>query len=86
MTALPNSMLKTSTAFPAMRTARIAMDQTQMTVLSVQSTTLSCMMACVLKSALKGLTMKMRPKTVKHAIGHARLVLLPLPALSAEMG
>lgn len=78
-------MLKTSTAFPAMETARTAVDQTQTTVLSVQSATMSYMMACVLKSALKGLTMKTRPKTVKHAIGHARLVLLQLPALRAEM-
>lgn len=58
-------MLKTSTAFRAMETARTAMDQTQTTVLSVQSATLSYMMACVLKSALKGLTMKMRQTTVK---------------------
>lgn len=58
-------MLKTSTAFPAMETARTAVDQTQTTVLSVQSATMSYMMACVLKSALKGLTMKTRPKTVK---------------------
>lgn len=84
-TALPTSMLKRNTAFPAMNTARIVMDQTQMTVLSVPSATSSSMVACVLKTAPKGLIMKKRQKIVKHAIGHARLVRLPLPALLAEM-
>lgn len=64
-TALPSSMLKTSTAFPAMQTARIVKGQTQMTALTAAWTPLSSTMACVLKSALKGLTMKKPLKTVK---------------------
>lgn len=84
-TALPNSMLKTNTAFPAIKTARIVMDQTQMIVLSVPSATLSFTVACVFRPVPKGLIMKKRQKIVKHAIGHARLVRLLLPALLAEM-
>lgn len=41
------------------------MDQTQMTVLSVPSATSSSMVACVLKTAPKGLIMKKRQKIVK---------------------
>lgn len=64
-TARLTSTQKTSTAFPAMRTARIAMGQTQTTALSAPSTPLSSTGACVLKSVLKGLTTKKKPMTVK---------------------
>lgn len=64
-TALPNSMLKTNTAFPAIKTARIVMDQTQMIVLSVPSVTLSSTVACVFRPVPKGLIMKKRQKIVK---------------------
>lgn len=64
-TALLISMLKTSTAFPAMQTARTVMDRIRMTALSVPSATLSSTAGCVLKSVLKGHTMKKTLKTVK---------------------
>lgn len=64
-TALLTSTPQTSTAFPAMQTARIVMGLTQMTALRAPSATLSSTVACVLKSVLKGLTMKKPLKTVK---------------------
>lgn len=63
--ALHTSTLKTSTAFPAMPTARIATGRILMTALHALSACLSFTMACVLKSALKGVTMKKTPKTAK---------------------
>lgn len=59
------SMLRTSTASPATQTARTATGQTLMTAQSVPAMVLSSTKACVLKSVLKGLTMKKPLKTVK---------------------
>lgn len=63
--ALHTSTLKTSTAFPAMPTARTATGQILMTAQRALLACLSSTMACVLKSALRGATMKKPPKTAK---------------------
>lgn len=63
--ALHTSTLKTSTAFPAMPTAKTAMGHILMTAQHALSTGLSSTMACVLKTALMGVTMKKPPKTAK---------------------
>ena len=64
-TALLTSMLKTSTAFPAMQPARIVTGRTWTTALLAPSNPLSSTVACALKSALKGLTMKKPLETAK---------------------